>query len=111
MKKIEAVIRRQKLSELKNELSKLGVQGITVLEAGGFGHQRGRTSPEIDDDEIYLIPKYKLEIFTTDELVQSIIEVITKVCYSGRPGDGKIFILPVEDAMRIRTKERGDQAL
>ena len=114
MKKIEAVIRRKVLGDLKNELSKIGISGITILEAGGFGQQRGhfgRKEDENIDDEVYLVPKYKIEIVVTDEKSSEVINSIKKICYSGKPGDGKIFISSIEDVIRIRTDESGEKAL
>lgn len=111
MKKIEAIIRRGKLPEVKQALSLIGIQGITVLEAGGFGQQRGKQNTDSPDDEVFLVPKYKIEVFTTDELLEKAVNTIESICKTGRPGDGKIFILPVEDVLRIRTGERGKTAL
>lgn len=111
MKKIEAIIRRSKLGELKSALSQLGVQGITVLDAGGFGQQRGHPFTTEAEDEVLLVPKYKIEIFTTDAMVQPVLENIAAICSTGHPGDGKIFVSPVEDALRIRTGQKGEEAL
>ncbi len=109
---MEAVIRRAKLAELKKALSDLGIQGITVLEAGGFGQQRGHPQPaEEGGDEVFLVPKYKLEIFTTDEMAPKVLEKIAQICKTGRPGDGKVFVSSVEGSLRIRTGETGEKAL
>lgn len=112
MKKIEAVIRPSKLPDIKNELSELGIHGLTVYEAGGFGRQRGHT--EIfrgNEYDVDLIPKLVVVLVTKDSSVAQIVEKITNVCYTGEVGDGKIFISPVEDVVRIRTGEKGEGAL
>ncbi len=114
MKKIEAIIRRNSLSRIKSELAKIGVSGITVIEAGGFGHQRGhliQKENEDFDDEVFLIPKYKIEIVCDDNKYSEIISVIKKICYTGKHGDGKIFISTIDEAIRIRTDETGEKAL
>ncbi len=114
MKKIEAIIRRNILGKLKNELAKINISGITVLEAGGFGKQRGhflKTENEEIDEEVYLVPKYKIEIVCKDDIYQEIVNIIKKVCYTGKHGDGKIFISNIEEAIRIRTDEKGESAL
>jgi nitrogen regulatory protein PII len=112
MKKIEAIIRRSKLAEVKKALSDLGVQGVTVLEAGGFGHQRGHQSIiEFAEDDVSLVPKTKLEMVTSEPLVEKIVEKIRTICHSGQHGDGKIFISHIEEAVRIRTGQTGEEAL
>lgn len=112
MVKIEAIIRPGKLSTLKEELAALGVHGLTVFEAGGFGRQRGHK--EIFRGEEYLvdlIPKLQINLVTRDELVEQIVAVIKIICYTGEVGDGKIFLYDVKEAIRIRTGERGKEAL
>jgi len=112
MKKIEAVIRPSRLSDIKSELSELGIHGLTVYEAGGFGRQRGHT--EIfrgNEYDVDLIPKLVVVLVTKDDLVAKIIEKISSVCYTGEVGDGKIFVSPVEECVRIRTGEKGETAL
>ncbi len=112
MKKIEAIIRRSKLAEVQKALSDMGVQGITVIEAGGFGHQRGHQSLiEFAEGDVALVPKTKLEIFTSDPLVKNIVEKIRTICHSGQHGDGKIFISQIEEAVQIRTGQAGEEAL
>ncbi len=112
MKRIEAVIRPTKLHDLKGELSALGIHGITVYEAGGFGRQRGHT--EIfrgNEYDVDLIPKLVVSLVTKDDMVAKIIEKITSICYTGDVGDGKIFVSPIEEVVRIRTGEKGEAAL
>ena len=112
MKKVEAIIKPFKLDEVKESLSAVGVQGITVSEVKGFGRQKGHT--ELYRGAEYVVdflPKVKLEIMVKDDAVASVVAAIEKSAKTGRIGDGKIFVLPVEEVVRIRTGERGDQAL
>jgi len=112
MKKIEAIIKPFKLDEVKEALQDVGLQGLTVTEAKGFGRQKGHT--EIYRGAEYIVdflPKMKLEIVVEDSAVERTVEAIINAAQTGRIGDGKIFILPVEDAIRIRTGERGNDAL
>jgi len=112
MKKIEAIIKPFKLDEVKDALNTIGVQGITVTEVKGFGRQKGHT--ELYRGAEYVVdflPKVKLEIIAADNLVAKIIETIETAAKTGRIGDGKIFIIPVEEVVRIRTGERGDAAI
>jgi nitrogen regulatory protein P-II 1 len=112
MKKIEAIIKPFKLDEVKDALNAIGVQGITVTEVKGFGRQKGHT--ELYRGAEYVVdflPKVKLEIIAADGLVPKIIETIETAAKTGRIGDGKIFIIPVEDVVRIRTGERGEAAI
>jgi len=112
MKKIEAIIKPFKLDEVKDALNAIGVQGITVTEVKGFGRQKGHT--ELYRGAEYVVdflPKVKLEIIAADSLVPKIIETIETAAKTGRIGDGKIFIIPVEDVIRIRTGERGEAAI
>jgi len=112
MKKIEAIIKPFKLDEVKDALNAIGVQGITVTEVKGFGRQKGHT--ELYRGAEYVVdflPKVKLEIIAADNLVAKIIETIETAAKTGRIGDGKIFIMPVEEVVRIRTGERGDAAI
>jgi nitrogen regulatory protein PII len=112
MKKIEAIIKPFKLDEVKDALNAIGVQGITVTEVKGFGRQKGHT--ELYRGAEYVVdflPKVKLEIIAADNLVAKIIETIETAAKTGRIGDGKIFIIPVEEVVRIRTGERGDSAI
>jgi len=112
MKKIEAIIKPFKLDEVKDALNAIGVQGITVVEVKGFGRQKGHT--ELYRGAEYVVdflPKVKIEIIAADNLVSKIIGTIETTAKTGRIGDGKIFILPVEEVIRIRTGERGEAAI
>jgi nitrogen regulatory protein P-II 1 len=112
MKKIEAIIKPFKLDEVKEALQEVGLQGITVLEARGFGRQKGHT--ELYRGAEYVVdflPKVKIELVVPDSLVAGAVEAIKTAAQTGRIGDGKIFVLPVEDAIRIRTGEVGEDAI
>ena len=112
MKKIEAIIKPFKLDDVVDALSEVGVEGVSVTEIRGFGRQKGRT--EIYKGAEYVVdflPKIKLEIIVPAGLVDSAIEAIRKSAFTGKIGDGKIFVIPVEQAVRIRTGERDEQAL
>jgi len=112
MKKIEAVIKPFKLEEVKNALTKIGVQGMTVTEVKGFGRQKGHTeSYRGTEYAIDFLPKSKIEIIIPDELVTPVIETIERAAKTGKIGDGKIFLSPVEEIIRIRTGERGKDAI
>ncbi len=112
MKKIEAIIRPPRLHDLKEELSTLGIHGLTVTEAGGFGRQRGHKEMYRGNEyDIDLVPKLLVTIVTKDSLVKVITDKIASVCRTGEVGDGKIFISTVEEVMRIRTGETGEAAL
>lgn len=112
MKKIEAIIKPFKLDEVREALSELGVSGMTVSEVKGFGRQKGHT--ELYRGAEYVVdflPKVKIEAVVADDLVESAIDLIIKAAHTGKIGDGKIFIYPVEQVVRIRTGETGDAAL
>lgn len=112
MKKIEAIIKPFKLEEVKEALASLGIQGMTVIEVKGFGRQKGHT--EIYRGSEYTVdflPKIKIELVVSDTLVESATEAIVKAAKTGKIGDGKVFVSPVEDAIRIRTDEVGDKAI
>ena len=112
MKKIEAIIKPFKLDEVKEALHEVGVLGITVTEAKGFGRQKGHT--ELYRGAEYVVdflPKVKLEVVVDDGLVDRVVEAIAAAARTGRIGDGKIFVLAVEQAIRIRTDERGPDAI
>jgi len=112
MKKIEAIIKPFKLDEVKDALHEVGLQGITVIEAKGFGRQKGHT--ELYRGAEYVVdflPKVKIEVVLDDALVERAVEAIQQAAHTGRIGDGKIFILPVEEAIRVRTGERGSEAV
>lgn len=112
MKKVEAVIKPFKLDEVKDALHEIGIQGITVTEAKGFGRQKGHT--ELYRGAEYVVdflPKVKIEIVMDDAMVERAIEAIQQAAHTGRIGDGKIFVTAIEDAIRIRTGERGSDAI
>jgi nitrogen regulatory protein P-II 1 len=110
--KIEAIIKPFKLDEVKDALNDLGVKGMTISEVKGFGRQKGHT--EIYRGAEYVIdflPKIKIELVVEKEMVSKVIELIQKTARTGKIGDGKIFVLPVEEIIRIRTGERGKEAI
>ena len=112
MKKIEAVIKPFKLDEVKEALQELGVQGMTVLEAKGYGRQKGHT--ELYRGAEYVIdflPKIKIEVVVADDQLEAVVETISQAARTGRIGDGKIFVSDLIDVIRIRTGERGGQAI
>lgn len=112
MKKIEAIIKPFKLEEVKDALAEVGVEGMTVTEVKGFGRQKGHT--EIYRGSEYTVdflPKIKIEIVLADNLVASATDAIVKAAKTGKIGDGKVFVSPVDDAIRIRTEEKGERAV
>ena len=112
MKKIEAIIKPFKLDEVKDKLNELGIQGITVTEVKGFGRQKGHT--ELYRGAEYVVdflPKIKMEIVIADTQAEDVVNAIVKAAQTGRIGDGKIFITNIEEAVRIRTGERGEDAV
>ncbi len=112
MKKIEAIIKPFKLDDVKEALQEVGLQGITVTEAKGFGRQKGHT--ELYRGAEYVVdflPKVKLEIVVDDAMLEQAVEAIKQAAHTGRIGDGKIFVLPVENAIRVRTGESGTDAI
>ncbi|MCO5052895.1 MAG: P-II family nitrogen regulator [Verrucomicrobiae bacterium] len=112
MKMIEAIIKPFKLEDVKEALAAIGVEGMTVSEVKGFGRQKGHT--EIYRGSEYTVdflPKIKLEIVVTDAQVEAALKAVTAAAHTGKIGDGKLFVLPVEQAVRIRTAERDDQAV
>ena len=112
MKKVEAIIKPFKLDEVKEALHDIGVSGITVTEARGFGRQKGHT--ELYRGAEYVVdflPKVKLEVIVEDNLAPRVVEAIAEAARTGRIGDGKIFVTSVEEALRIRTGERGSDAI
>ena len=112
MKKIEAYIKPFKLDDVKAALMEIGVRGMSVAEIRGFGRQKGHTELYRGSEyQVDFLPKSKLEIVVTGDMVDQVIEVVQKVAHTGQVGDGKIFVLPVEDAIRIRTGESGEGAL
>lgn len=112
MKKIEAIIKPFKLDEVKESLNEIGIHGITVTEVKGFGRQKGHT--ELYRGAEYVVdflPKIKIEIIVKDSMVDKVIETIQESAKTGRIGDGKIFVTPVEEVIRIRTGEKGENAV
>jgi nitrogen regulatory protein P-II 1 len=112
MKKIEAIIKPFKLDEVKEALQEVGLQGITVIEAKGFGRQKGHT--ELYRGAEYVVdflPKVKIEVVVDDAMVEQVTEAIIAAAKTGKIGDGKIFVLDVEQALRVRTGETGEEAL
>lgn len=112
MKKIEAIIKPFKLDEVKEALHDVGVSGITVVEARGFGRQKGHTELYRGAEYVVdFVPKIKLEVIVDDAQLEAAVEAIQTAAHTGRIGDGKIFVIPVEDAIRIRTGETGKDAI
>ena len=112
MKKIEAIIKPFKLEEVKDALGEIGIEGMTVSEVKGFGRQKGHT--EIYRGSEYTVdflPKVKIEMVLRDDQITAAVEAIAKAARTGKIGDGKIFVLPVENALRIRTDEQGESAV
>ena len=112
MKKIEAIVKPFKLDEVREALSELGVTGLTVTEVKGFGRQKGHT--ELYRGAEYVVdflPKVKVEVVIADALVDRAIEAIVKAARTGKIGDGKIFVIPIEEVIRIRTGEKGPDAV
>jgi len=112
MKLVTAIIKPFKLDDVRESLSEIGVQGITVTEVKGFGRQKGHT--ELYRGAEYVVdflPKVKLEVATSDDLLEQVIDAITKAANTGKIGDGKIFVTPLEQAIRIRTGETGTDAI
>jgi nitrogen regulatory protein P-II 1 len=112
MKKVEAIIKPFKLEEVKDALGDVGIEGMTVSEVKGFGRQKGHT--EIYRGSEYTVdflPKIKVEIVLPDDRVAAAVQAIVKTARTGKIGDGKVFVLPIEEAVRIRTEEKGDAAI
>ena len=112
MKKIEAIIKPFKLEDVKEALTEIGVEGMTVCEVKGFGRQKGHT--EIYRGSEYTVdflPKVKLEVVLPDDRIARAVDAIVQAAKTGKIGDGKVFILPIEEAIRIRTEERGESAI
>ncbi len=112
MKKIEAIIKPFKLEEVKDALGEVGIEGMTVSEVKGFGRQKGHT--EIYRGSEYTVdflPKVKLEIVLADEQLATAVAAIVKAAKTGKIGDGKVFVTPIDEAIRIRTEEKGDSAI
>src|SRR5947199_2267312 len=112
MKKIEAIIRPIKIDEVKEALSGIGIQGMTVTDVRGYGRQRGRTEKYRGNTYVVnLLPKVKVEFVIPDDRVDDVLEVLLEAAQTGEIGDGKVFVSDVEQAIRIRTGERGESAL
>ena len=112
MKKIEAIVKPFKVDDIKNALNKIGIQGMTVTEVKGFGRQKGHTEVYRGTEyKIDFLPKVKIEVVVTDELVNQVTETIEGAATTGKIGDGKIFLSPVEEVIRIRTGEREKDAV
>ena len=112
MKKIEAIVKPFKMEDVKEALSEVGVEGMTVSEVKGFGRQKGHT--EIYRGSEYTVdflPKVKFEIVISDDRVQRAVDAIVQAAKTGKIGDGKVFVMPIEEAIRIRTEERGEAAI
>jgi len=112
VKKVEAIIKPFKLDEVKEALNEIGIQGITVSEVKGFGRQKGHTELYRGAEYVVdFIPKIKMEIIVSDDIASKVVEAIEQAAKTGRIGDGKIFVTTVEEVVRIRTGERGEDAL
>jgi len=112
MKKIEAIVKPFKLDDVKDALNEIGIHGLTAIEVKGYGRQRGHTEMYKGAEYVVdFLPKVKIEVVVDDELVVKVVEAIERSAKSGKIGDGKIFVLPVDEAVRIRTGERGLDAL
>ena len=112
MKKVEAIVKPFKVDDIKNALNKMGIQGMTVTEVKGFGRQKGHTEVYRGAEyKIDFLPKTKIEVIVTDEMVNEVTETIEGAAKTGKIGDGKIFLSPVEEVIRIRTGERGKEAI
>ncbi|PYM67578.1 MAG: P-II family nitrogen regulator [Candidatus Rokuibacteriota bacterium] len=112
MKKVEAIVKPFKLDDVKEALTEIGVIGMTVMEVRGFGRQKGHTELYRGSEyTIDFLPKVKIEIVVGDHLVNKVVETIIAAAKTGSIGDGKVFVLPVEESVRIRTGERGEDAI
>jgi len=112
MKKVEAIIKPFKLDDVQEALMEVGVGGMTVVEVRGFGRSLGKREVYRGAEYVVdLVPKLKIEVVVHDDMVDSVVEAILKSAFTGKIGDGKVFVLPVEEAIRIRTGERGPQAI
>lgn len=112
MKKIEAIIRPFKLDDVREALSEIGVRGMTLTEVKGYGRQKGHTELYRGSEyKIDFLPKIKIEIIAADAMVDNIVSTIVKASKTGQVGDGKIFVSPVDDVIRVRTEESGEDAI
>lgn len=112
MKKIEAIVRPHKMEDIREALHEIGVNGMTITEVKGIGRQKGHTETYRGSEyEINFVPKIKLEVVVPDDQVQKVISVVIKTAKTGEVGDGKIFLQPIEETIRVRTEESGESAL
>ena len=112
MKKVEAIIRPFRIDDVREALAEIGVKGMTLTEVKGYGRQKGHTELYRGSEyQIDFLPKIKIEVIVADRLVDKVVDTIVKAARTGQVGDGKIFILPVEEVVRIRTGERGEAAI
>ena len=112
MKKVEAIIKPFKLEEVKEALSNVGIKGLTVIEVKGFGRQKGHKELYRGAEyEIEFLPKVKLEVIVPESELENVVEAIVSSARTGRLGDGKVFVSPIEEVVRIRTGERGEEAI
>lgn len=112
MKKLECIIKPFKLEEVKEALSELGIKGMTLSEVKGFGRQKGHTELYRGSEyTVDFLPKVKLEVVVADDMVSKAVDVITQAAKTGKIGDGKIFVYPMDEVIRIRTGERGEDAI
>ncbi len=112
MKQIEAIIKPFKLDEVKEALTKVGIQGMTITEVKGFGRQKGHTELYRGAEyTVDFLPKVKIQILVPDDKVAQVVETVVKTAHTGKIGDGKIFVIPVEEVIRIRTGEKGPDAI
>ena len=112
MKQIEAIIKPFKLDEVKDALTKVGIQGMTITEVKGFGRQKGHTELYRGAEfSVDFLPKVKIQILVPDDKVAQVVETVVKTAHTGKIGDGKIFVTPVEEVIRIRTGEKGADAI
>ncbi len=112
MKKVEVIIKPFKLDDVKQALTEVGATGLTVSEVKGFGRQKGHTETYRGAEyQVEFLPKVKVEVVVAEAIVARVVEAVVRAARTGRIGDGKVFVLPVEEAVRIRTGDRGDEAL
>ncbi len=112
MKKIEAIVRPHKMEDIREALHEIGINGMTITEVKGIGRQKGHTETYRGSEyEINFVPKIKLEVVVPDNQAQQVISVVIKTAKTGEVGDGKIFLQPIEEAIRVRTEESGESSL
>ena len=111
MKKVEAIFREEKLNDVKKALWQIGIRGMNIFEVRGHGRQGGIESDEMEGDRVDLLPRIQMNIVLSDHNVDRVVDVIIEATHTGQIGDGMIFVLPVQDVIRVRTGERGLEAL